>query len=52
MKRIAILPALALLLAAQTPAASPAANAGDYRARAPQDEVVYFVLPDRFANHR
>ena len=50
MKRIAILPALALLLAAQAPAASPAANAGDYRARAPQDEVVYFVLPDRFAN--
>ncbi len=30
-------------------AAVPAA-AQDYRARLPQDEVIYFVLPDRFAN--
>jgi len=29
--------------------ATPAA-AQDYRARLPQDEVIYFVLPDRFAN--
>ena len=34
---------LALLAAAPTPAA-------DYRARLPQDEVIYFVLPDRFEN--
>ena len=50
MKRIAFVPALAMVLVAQAPAASPAANSGDYRARARQDEVVYFVLPDRFAN--
>jgi glycosidase len=25
-------------------------NASDYRARAPEDEIVYFVLPDRFEN--
>jgi glycosidase len=34
--------------AAQT--AAPAADLAALRARAPQDEVVYFVLPDRFAN--
>ena len=43
--------ALALLLAApavvaQTDAGRPA----DYRARLPQDEVIYFLLPDRFDN--
>ena len=34
------------------PAAPPAASgsAADYRARPPQDEVIYFVLPDRFEN--
>ena len=47
MKLIAFIPALALLLAS---AQVPAASAPDFRARAPQDEVVYFVLPDRFAN--
>ena len=26
------------------------ANAQDYRARLPQDEVIYFLLPDRFEN--
>ena len=31
-------------------AAAPASPPTDFRARAPQDEVVYFVLPDRFAN--
>jgi glycosidase len=35
--------ALLMLLAA---AASPA----DYRARPPEDEVIYFLLPDRFEN--
>ena len=39
---------LALLAALAT--APPAVAADDYRARLPQDEVVYFVLPDRFAN--
>lgn len=38
--------ALALLFAA--PAVSAQAN--DYRARLPQDEVIYFLLPDRFEN--
>ena len=37
--------ALAFALLAATPAA-----AQDFRARLPQDEVIYFVLPDRFAN--
>jgi glycosidase len=47
MKRWALLSSLALLaLGVQAPASAPA----DYRARAPQEEVVYFVLPDRFAN--
>src|SRR5258707_10454533 len=35
---------LALALAASVP---PTA---DYRARLPQDEVIYFLLPDRFEN--
>lgn len=39
---------LAALLAALA-AATPVA-AQDYRARLPQDEVIYFVLPDRFDN--
>jgi glycosidase len=37
----------AVLLALSGAAAVPPA---DYRARAPQDEVIYFVLPDRFEN--
>ncbi len=35
----------ALLLATPAPA-----QVQDYRARLPQDEVIYFLLPDRFAN--
>ena len=31
-------------------AALAAAPSADYRARLPQDEVIYFVLPDRFEN--
>jgi neopullulanase len=27
-----------------------ASSAGDYRARLPEDEVIYFLLPDRFEN--
>ncbi len=38
---------LAALLAA---AAVFPAQAADYRARLPQDEVIYFLLPDRFEN--
>ena len=38
-------PALAALALLATPVA-----AQDYRARLPQDEVIYFVLPDRFEN--
>lgn len=40
--------ALALLLAASAAPAQTAAT--DYRARLPQDEVIYFLLPDRFEN--
>jgi glycosidase len=38
------------LLAAASILFSSAATAQDYRARLPQDEVIYFVLPDRFEN--
>jgi glycosidase len=37
-------------LAAAPLAAQPVPARADYRARPPEDEVVYFVLPDRFAN--
>ena len=43
---MAALTALALLAAAS----SPGGAAADYRARLPQDEVIYFLLPDRFEN--
>lgn len=49
MRRIGLLGAMALALAV-TSVRAPAAAPADYRARLPQDEVVYFVLPDRFAN--
>ncbi len=39
----------ALLGATAMPAAAQSAKT-DYRARLPQDEVIYFVLPDRFEN--
>ena len=38
---------VALTLAGAAPAAVPAA---DYRQRPPEDEIIYFVLPDRFEN--
>jgi glycosidase len=42
-------PGVALMLAlACTASAAPPAT--DYRARLPQDEAIYFVLPDRFEN--
>jgi len=38
---------IALSLAGAAPAAVPA---DDYRRRPPEDEIIYFVLPDRFEN--
>ena len=46
MKRTMFVTAAALLLSVSTAASA----ATDYRARLPQDEVIYFVLPDRFEN--
>lgn len=40
---MSIVAALALLTSTQS-------VAGDYRARLPEDEVIYFLLPDRFEN--
>ena len=48
--RFALLAAAAVATAALATAAHAASHAGDFRARLPQDEVVYFVLPDRFEN--
>ena len=42
--------AAALLATAISSVASAAAARSDYRARLPQDEVIYFLLPDRFEN--
>lgn len=42
--------AAAMALAAPALAAPPAPAASDFRARQPEQEVVYFVLPDRFEN--
>ena len=39
-----------MLLGSAMLAAAPAAAQPDYRARLPQDEVIYFLLPDRFEN--
>ena len=47
MKRTMFAPAAGLLLTAST---AGSAATSDYRARLPQDEVIYFVLPDRFEN--
>ena len=43
-------PRLAPLIAAMLATLSQAAPAQSYRARLPEDEVIYFVLPDRFDN--
>ena len=40
----------ATLVVGQNAAMAQTVPAGDYRARLSQDEVVYFLLPDRFAN--
>ena len=42
--------ALAAALALVPASSAAAAPAADYRARLPQDEVIYFLLPDRFEN--
>jgi len=42
--------AFAVLLAAATPALAAPPAKGGYRARTPEQEIVYFVLPDRFEN--
>ncbi|MBV9527590.1 alpha-amylase family glycosyl hydrolase [Sphingomonas sp.] len=42
--------ALAAAIAISLPQAAQAAPASDYRSRLPQDEVIYFLLPDRFEN--
>ena len=39
-----------ILLGAAMLAAAPAVAQSDYRTRLPQDEVIYFLLPDRFEN--
>ena len=51
MLRLAITSAAALALSFAAPVAFAApAPTTDYRARLPQDEVIYFLLPDRFDN--
>ena len=47
LKLAALLSAVAALSGPATAAEDPAA---DVRARLPQDEIIYFVLPDRFEN--
>jgi glycosidase len=42
--------ATALAASAPVAAQSPGYSADTVRTRAPQDEIIYFVLPDRFAN--
>lgn len=37
-------------VAASAPTAAPTTAPADYRARKPEQEVIYFVLPDRFEN--
>jgi neopullulanase len=47
-KSLALVAALALTLPASVPVAAQTST--DYRQRGPEQEVVYFVLPDRFEN--
>jgi glycosidase len=42
--------AISMLAWSAAPGASAAQATVDWRARPPQDEIVYFMLPDRFAN--
>ncbi len=45
-----VLLTIALVLTAFGAHAAMAAGANDYRARLPEDEIIYFLLPDRFEN--
>lgn len=47
---MSLLAALLTLVAPEVAAPPPKPTAEDYRARLPQDEVIYFLLPDRFEN--
>ncbi len=47
-RRLGIMAAACLSLA--SPALAQGAQASDFRARLPEDEVIYFLLPDRFEN--
>lgn len=48
--KLSLLLASAVAALAATPAPAQQRAAADYRQRLPQDEVIYFVLPDRFEN--
>ena len=48
--RKAVITGVAILALATGAPASAAPASDNYRARLPQDEVIYFVLPDRFEN--
>lgn len=48
MRRAALAALMAVFLASSSARAAPAPT--DYRARLPEDEVLYFLLPDRFDN--
>jgi glycosidase len=52
MRRLVLLPFAALLLTSAAAIAAPPASSTleAMRARPPQDEVIYFLLPDRFEN--
>jgi len=45
-----LLAAIAISVASAGVHAAPSKFVSDYRARLPQDEVIYFVMPDRFDN--
>jgi glycosidase len=50
LKRISVAAVAASLLVLSCPAESLAQPAQDYRSRLPVDEIIYFLLPDRFEN--
>lgn len=50
MKRLKLASLLSALAAGMAPASAADDSAAAVRARLPQDEIIYFVLPDRFEN--
>ncbi|SFP60950.1 alpha-amylase family glycosyl hydrolase [Sphingomonas rubra] len=50
MKLLALILASAVTTLPTTPTSAQTTPTADYRQRLPQDEVIYFVLPDRFEN--